>query len=85
MILLSSLLVLYSVLKVLRRLFGGRKEIPGPGAGGRSAKGLLYPAPAFLLLSLLFGLGTEWVSPYVNQTAENLLNPEKYIEAVLKE
>ncbi|WP_390895512.1 hypothetical protein, partial [Bacillus tropicus] len=23
--------------------------------------------------------------PYVNQTAENLLNPEKYIEAVLKE
>ncbi|WP_254664409.1 hypothetical protein, partial [Paenibacillus polymyxa] len=31
------------------------------------------------------GLGTEWVSPYVNQTAENLLNPEKYIEAVLKE
>ena len=84
LILVSSLLVLYSVLKVFTTAFWGEeKEIPG--AGGRSAKGLLYPAAAFLLLSLLFGLGTEWVSPYVNQTAENLLNPEKYIEAVLKE
>jgi multicomponent Na+:H+ antiporter subunit D len=84
LILLSSLLVLYSVLKVFTTAFWGEeKEIPGTAR--RSAKGLLYPAAAFLLLSLLFGLGTEWVSPYVNQTAENLLNPEKYIEAVLKE
>lgn len=84
LILLSSLLVLYSVLRIFIHAFWGEeKETPKPNH--RTAKGLLYPAAIFLLLSLLFGLGTEWVSPYVDQAAETLLNPEKYIEAVLKE
>lgn len=84
LVLLSSLLVLYSVLKIFMYAFWG-EEKETPNQEKRTAKGLLYPAAVFLLLSLLFGLGTEYVSPYVNQAAETLLNPEKYIEAVLKE
>ncbi|BCE08162.1 hypothetical protein CHCC14821_2106 [Bacillus paralicheniformis] len=45
----------------------------------------MYPAAVLLFLSLAIGLGTELIAPYFHQAADTLVNPEKYIEAVLKE
>ena len=83
-ILLSSLMVLYSVMKIFIHGFWGQ-----PGATfaiSIKQKALLFvPAAALVALSVLFGVGTESVFPYVSQAAETLLQPDIYINAVLKE
>jgi multicomponent Na+:H+ antiporter subunit D len=50
-----------------------------------STKGLLLPITILLILSIAYGLGVEWLSPYISQAADTLLDPTIYIQAVLKE
>ncbi|MGG3888144.1 Na+/H+ antiporter subunit D [Metabacillus fastidiosus] len=83
-VLLSSLLVLYSVMKIFINGFWGEqrneqelRKIP--------INKLLFPTVILIALSIVYGLGVEGISPYVSQAAEGLLNPSIYIEAVLKE
>ncbi|MGM5472040.1 Na+/H+ antiporter subunit D [Bacillus pumilus] len=83
LVLLSSLLVLYSIMRIFTLAFWGegqdtRRRKP-------SIKGMVYPGVILVILSLAIGLGTEFISPYINQAAEMLSTPEKYIQAVLKE
>ncbi len=83
LVLLSSLLVLYSIMRIFTLAFWGeeqdtRKRKP-------SIRGMVYPGVMLVILSLAIGLGTEFISPYINQAAEMLSTPEKYIQAVLKE
>ncbi|MGD6817379.1 Na+/H+ antiporter subunit D [Metabacillus sp. 84] len=81
-VLFSSLLVLYSIMKIFMNGFWGEVQ---PIKGNPSVKGMVYPAVILVALSAAFGLGTEFVSPYITQAAETLLDPSIYIEAVLKE
>ncbi|MFN2744073.1 MULTISPECIES: Na+/H+ antiporter subunit D [Bacillus] len=83
LMLLSSLLVLYSVMKIFINGFWGEEREDAPAA--KPLKSYLYPAAILLFLSLAIGIGTEFVAPYFHQAADTLVNPEKYIEAVLKE
>lgn len=83
LMLLSSLLVLYSVMKIFINGFWGDEQEDAPAK--RPLKGYMYPAAVLLFLSLAIGLGTELIAPYFHQAADTLVNPEKYIEAVLKE
>lgn len=83
-VLLSSLLVLYSVMKIFMNGFWGEQVLSKEEEKG-STKGLLFPIAFLLSLSILYGFGIEMVSPYVSQAAETLLDPSIYIEAVLKE
>lgn len=83
LVLLSSLLVLYSVMRIFMLAFWGedqdmRRRKP-------SIRGMVYPGVLLVILSLAIGLGTEFIAPYINQAAEMLSTPEKYIQAVLKE
>jgi multicomponent Na+:H+ antiporter subunit D len=81
--LLSSLLVLYAIMKVFMKGFWGeekeihtQEQIP--------LKGLLIPCAILLTLSTALGLGAEWVyQDYVTQAGQTLMDPSKYIEAVL--
>lgn len=83
-VLLSSLLVLYSVMKIFINGFWG--EPKGEFLANKtSAKGLLLPIIILIVLTIGYGLGVEWLSPYINQATETLLDPTIYIQAVLKE
>jgi len=83
-VLLSSLLVLYSVMKIFMNGFWGEQVLTKDQEKG-STKGLLLPIAILLATSILYGFFIEMVSPYVVQAAETLLDPSIYIEAVLKE
>ncbi|MDQ0229783.1 Na+/H+ antiporter subunit D [Metabacillus malikii] len=83
-VLLSSLLVLYSVMKIFINGFWGEpiKDFK-PKVG--SIKGMLIPTVMLIALSIGYGFGVEWLSPYITQAADTLLDPSIYIQAVLKE
>ncbi|GAM15545.1 Na+/H+ antiporter subunit D [Mesobacillus selenatarsenatis] len=83
-VLMSSLLVLFSVMRIFIRGFWGtprayKNEERAP------VKWLLV-APAILtVFAVLYGFGTEAIYPVISTAAETLANPEIYINAVLKE
>ncbi|MCP3760803.1 Na+/H+ antiporter subunit D [Domibacillus sp. A3M-37] len=83
-VLLSSLAVLYSVVNLFMDVFWKKPEIPLPETKKQTAS-LFIPAAALVILSVLYGVGTEAVYPYVMQAVEALIHPEIYIDAVLKE
>ncbi|WP_114570866.1 Na+/H+ antiporter subunit D [Exiguobacterium flavidum] len=84
LVLVSSLLVLYSVMQIFIRGFWGT---PRRYAGKRKAVSgrLLLPAACLVILTVFYGIGTEFVRPYVTQAVDPLVDPSVYIEAVLKE
>ncbi|WP_078544269.1 Na+/H+ antiporter subunit D [Litchfieldia alkalitelluris] len=83
-VLLSSLLVLYSVMKIFMNGFWGETKLSLQEEKG-TTKGLLLPIALLLTLSIALGIGAEWFIPYFHQAAETLMNPSIYIDAVLKE
>ncbi|MDR0139989.1 Na+/H+ antiporter subunit D [Metabacillus idriensis] len=83
-VLLSSLLVLYSIMKIFIHGFWGEVKLEKEQEKG-STKGLLFPIAVLIVLSIAFGVGTEAAAPYITQAAETLLDPSIYIQAVLKE
>ncbi|MDA1476241.1 Na+/H+ antiporter subunit D [Bacillus changyiensis] len=83
LMLLSSLLVLYSVAKIFIYGFWGDEQKDTQIKG--SIKSYIFPAAILLALSLAIGIVTELAAPYFHQAADTLVNPKTYIEAVLKE
>lgn len=81
-IVLSSLLVLLSVIKIFVKAFWGDES---DNVTKKPIKTLLFPGCILVLLSFLIGIGVEVLLPYISLTAESLLQPENYIHAVLKE
>jgi len=84
LVLLSSLLVLYSVIKIFMHGFWGETKLSKEEEKG-STKGLLFPIGLLLSLSIVLGVGAEWFYPYFYKAAETLMDPSIYIQAVLKE
>ncbi|QFT90379.1 Na(+)/H(+) antiporter subunit D [Bacillus sp. THAF10] len=82
--LFSSLLVLYSVMKIFMNCFFREEAISAKEEKG-STKGLVYPSVILIAISAFLGLGAEFVYPYVYEAAETLKDPSIYIQAVLKE
>ncbi len=80
--LLSSLLILYSIMKIFIQGFWGDKQ---ENLSKKSIKGFLSPIIFLLCISIFLGVGAEWVYPNVELISEYLLDPEIYINSVLKE
>ncbi|WP_372637411.1 Na+/H+ antiporter subunit D [Cohnella sp.] len=80
--LLSSLLVLYSVMKVFINSFWG-ETLLSEGEEKSTGKGALLPSLILAALVVGFGLGAEEILAYVRQAVEPLVDPSIYIEAVL--
>ncbi|WP_071393697.1 Na+/H+ antiporter subunit D [Bacillus tuaregi] len=83
-VLLSSLLILFSVMKIFvtgfwgsARSYEGEKNVP--------VKTLLIAPVILVVLSIVMGVGSETVLSYISIAAETLLNPDIYIDAVIKE
>ena len=83
-VLLSSLFVLYSVMKIFINGFWG-EPAKNFAPKVQTIKGMVFPIAILLILSIGYGVGTQWVSPYITQASETLLDPSIYIQAVLKE
>ncbi|CAM3798815.1 Na+/H+ antiporter subunit D [Marinicrinis lubricantis] len=83
--LFSSLLVLYSVIKLFIGAFWGEPadalQRTEPIKLGR----LLAPSAVLVALVVWMGIGAEWIIPYVHEAGNVLLDPQLYIQAVLKE
>ncbi|MBP1971308.1 multicomponent Na+:H+ antiporter subunit D [Virgibacillus natechei] len=79
---LSSIFVIYSLLRIFINAFWGEtiisKEDEVP-----LTKGLIIPCVLFTVATIGLGLGAESIALYVNDAVETLLNPEIYIDAVM--
>lgn len=82
--LFTSLMVLFSLMKIFMNGFWGYTNIREEAEKG-STKGLLFPMGILTALTIFLGIGVEFISPYVELAAENLLNPNAYIEAVFNQ
>lgn len=82
-VLMSSLLVLYSIMKIFINGFWGKpQEVTKPA---KSISKLMIAPCALVVLAVLYGVGADFVYPYISQAAETIANPNIYIDAVLKE
>lgn len=78
---ISSIFVLYSLLRVFMNAFWGETmiseedEIP-------LRKGLLIPCMLLAVATFALGIGSEGISAYVIDAAHTLMNPSIYIDAV---
>jgi multicomponent Na+:H+ antiporter subunit D len=82
--LMSSLLVLFSVMKIFINGFWG-KDRRYRGEAKAPVKQLLIAPAILVVISALYGIGSESILPYITQAADTLLDPNIYINAVLKE
>ncbi|MNC03323.1 Na(+)/H(+) antiporter subunit D [compost metagenome] len=78
----SSLIVLYSMLRIFMHAFWGEEKTAIP-ALPRQQKGMTVAAGSLFCLMILMGLGSEWLYALVSRAGDILTQPELYIEAVL--
>ncbi len=81
---ISSIFVLYSLLRIFMNCFWG-ETIINEDDDVPLKKGMLIPCVIFGVLTIALGLGAEGIAVYVSDAAHTLMNPEIYIEAVLNE
>ncbi|WP_438313337.1 Na+/H+ antiporter subunit D [Sporosarcina sp. FA9] len=79
---ISSVFVLYSLLRIFMNTFWGETiiseedEVP-------LEKGMLIPVVLLGIATIALGFGAEWIAIYVQDAATTLMNPEIYIDAVM--
>ncbi|WJY27142.1 Na+/H+ antiporter subunit D [Sporosarcina trichiuri] len=79
---LSSLFVLYSLLRIFLNCFMG-ESIIGEEEQVPLKKRTLLPIAALGVLTFAIGIGADWLAPFVNDAAAVLTHPDSYVEAVL--
>ncbi|MDF2855026.1 MAG: Na+/H+ antiporter subunit [Neobacillus sp.] len=80
--LITSLMVLYSIMKIFMNCFWGYTDLTEEKEKG-TTKGLLLPIAILTMLTIALGLGAEGIHEYVDLAVEGLMTPITYIEAVL--
>ncbi|RSK28586.1 Na+/H+ antiporter subunit D [Bacillus sp. HMF5848] len=85
LVVLSSLLVFYSALRIFMRTFWGEANPDYKVKVVKKYHHLVLPGALLLMVSIAMGLGAEWLYPYIEQSNIGLLDPNVYIDAILKE
>jgi multicomponent Na+:H+ antiporter subunit D len=78
---LTSLMVLYSVMKIFMNGFWGETILSEEMEEG-TTKGLMFPLVLLTLATIALGIGAEGMNEYIQIAAESLLDPNLYIHAV---
>ncbi|MCQ6273939.1 Na+/H+ antiporter subunit D [Bacillus sp. V3B] len=78
---LTSLMVLYSVMKIFMNGFWGETILSEEMEKG-TTKGLMFPIVLLTVATIALGFGAEGINEYIQIAAEGLLNPDLYISAV---
>lgn len=79
--LFTSLMVMYSVLKIFMHVFWGETTISDEMEKG-TTKGLMHPMVFLTAATILLGIGAEGLAPFVQAASIQLLDPNVYIEAI---
>ncbi|WP_079530349.1 Na+/H+ antiporter subunit D [Halobacillus hunanensis] len=83
--LITSLLILFSMIRIfIQGFWGEKKELAHPERR-QAANRMTWPIGLLLSISVLLGVGAEWFYPSVEWIGEYLMNPQIYIDSVLKE
>lgn len=84
-ILASSLLVLLSVIRIFIYAFWGKQTNELVHIDGKRYRTLFIPSALLVCLTILYGVGAEWVTPFMDNAAQILNDPSIYIDGVIKE
>ena len=82
-ILASSLVVLLSVIRIFIYAFWGTEGQLVP-IEKRRYNGLLFPTAILIVISIAYGVGAEWITPFMDTAAKTLFDPSIYVDAVMK-
>ncbi|URN96491.1 MAG: Na+/H+ antiporter subunit D [Candidatus Pristimantibacillus lignocellulolyticus] len=82
--LLTSLLVLYSVMKIFIHSFWG-ETLMSEGQEYSTGTNALLPGTILVICIAGMGIGAEWIMTFISQATEVMVNPSIYIEAVLQQ
>ncbi|WP_214890181.1 Na+/H+ antiporter subunit D [Exiguobacterium sp. s142] len=85
LILLSSLFVLFSVIKIFLYGFWGEERRVYDGPLVPYMNRLIVPTLLLVAVAVAYGFGAEAMHPFITQAIEPLVEPEIYIDAVIKE
>ena len=83
-ILASSLLVLLSVIRIFLYAFWGEVKETNVVVDKKVYNTLFVPTVLLVLVTVVYGVGTEWVTPFMDDAAKLLNDPSIYIDAVMK-
>nr|WP_289036750.1 Na+/H+ antiporter subunit D [uncultured Allobacillus sp.] len=83
--LITSLLILYSMVRIFVRGFWGDTVEELPEGQNKKVRNLTIPAAILLAISIFLGIGAEFIYPHVETIANMLLDRAEYINAVLRE
>lgn len=84
-ILASSLLVLLSVIRIFLYAFWGEEKATTGTVDKKVYQTLFVPTVILVLITVAYGVGSEWITPFMDDAAELLHDPSIYIDAVMKE
>ncbi len=82
-ILASSLVVLLSVIRIFIYAFWGEKGQHVPVEKQRYNR-MFFPTALVVIISIAYGIGSEWVVPFMDNAAKILIDPSIYVDAVMK-
>ncbi|MGN1400013.1 MAG: Na+/H+ antiporter subunit D [Bacillus sp. (in: firmicutes)] len=80
--LISSLLVLYSIMKIFMNAFWGETNLSEEMEKG-TTRGIIVPIAMLTSVAVFLGLSGETISVYIQLAADGLMDPDLYIDAVL--
>lgn len=83
-LLASSLIVLLSVIRIFIYAFWGEPGARREKIDQQKYKGMIVPTVLLVILSIAYGVGSEWVTPFMDGAAKTLMDPSIYIDAVMK-
>lgn len=83
-VLASSLVVLLSAIRIFIYAFWGEEKQLQPTINKKTYVHQLVPTVLLVILSVLYGVGAEWIMPFMEGAANVLSNPQQYIDVVLK-
>lgn len=84
-ILASSLLVLLSVIRIFLYAFWGEEKATTGTVDKKVYQTLFVSTVILVLITVAYGVGSEWITPFMDDAAELLHDPSIYIDAVMKE
>lgn len=82
-LLVSSLIVLLSVIRIFLYAFWG-EEGQSVAINKGSYRNMMWPTVLLVILSVVYGVGAEWFVPFMDSAAKTLMDPSIYVEAVMK-
>ncbi|BDH62719.1 Na(+)/H(+) antiporter subunit D [Lysinibacillus sp. PLM2] len=83
-ILASSLVVLLSVIRIFIYAFWGEQGQLSSDINKTTYNRLFFPTILLVLVSVAYGVGTEFILPFMDEAAKVLSDPSIYTDAVLK-